>query len=172
MNLRILVLKTDKLSTFLRPASNLLHSIIADGKSDFLKKLWLILRRGMFSGFLVKYNLPVTGINLKKYWDAHYLRLSKVVKYSVQGRTRSDLKPSYWYILFFEELLLAFQNPWRHNLVNKQIQYTYCPILLVKTSHACYIELILVFHGKSYYGFGCIEYLHNQGVVYQRLSMW
>ena len=67
MNLRILVLKTDKLSTFLRPASNLLHSIIADGKSDFLKKLWLILRRGMFSGFLVKYNLPVTGIKLKKY---------------------------------------------------------------------------------------------------------
>ena len=21
-----------------------------------------------------------------------------------------------------------FQNPWRHNLVNKQLQYTYCPI--------------------------------------------
>ena len=26
------------------------------------------------------------------------------------------------------ERLGWFQNPWRYNLVNKQLQYTYCPI--------------------------------------------
>ena len=51
MNLRMLVLKYDKLSAFLRPGSNLFHSMIVDGKNEFLKKLWFALRRGIFSGF-------------------------------------------------------------------------------------------------------------------------
>ena len=51
MSLRMLVLKSDKLSAFLRPGSSLFHSIIVDGKNKFLKKLWFVLRRGMFSAF-------------------------------------------------------------------------------------------------------------------------
>ena len=64
MNLRILVLKSDKLSAFLRPGSNLFHSMIVDGKNEFLKKLWFVLRRGMFSAFLFKYNVRLTGIKI------------------------------------------------------------------------------------------------------------
>ena len=67
MNLRMLVLKYDKLSAFLRPGSNLFHSMIVDGKNEFLKKLWFVLRRGMFSTFLVGYNISLIGINLKRY---------------------------------------------------------------------------------------------------------
>ena len=57
MNLRILVLKSDKPSAFLRPGSNLFHSMIVDRKSEFLKKLWFVLRKGMFSSFLVEYSV-------------------------------------------------------------------------------------------------------------------
>ena len=49
MNLRTLVLKSDKLSAFLRPGSGLFHSMIVDRKNQFLKKLWCALRWGMFS---------------------------------------------------------------------------------------------------------------------------
>ena len=67
MNLRMLVLKSDKLSAFLRPGSSSFHSMIADGKNEFLKKLWFALRRGMFSAFLVGYNVGLTEIKLKIY---------------------------------------------------------------------------------------------------------
>ena len=67
MNLRILVLKSDKLSAFLRPGSNLFHSMIVDGKNEFLKKLWFVLRSGMFSAFLVWYNVGLAGIKIKRY---------------------------------------------------------------------------------------------------------
>ena len=67
MNLRMLVLKSDRLSAFLRPGSSSFHSMIVDGKNEFLKKLWFALRRGMFSGFLVGYNVGLTGIKLKRY---------------------------------------------------------------------------------------------------------
>ena len=66
MNLRILVLKSDKYSAFLRPESNLFHSMIVDGKNKFLKKLRFVLRRRMFSMFLVEYNISLTGIKLKR----------------------------------------------------------------------------------------------------------
>ena len=49
MNLRMLVLKSDKLSAFLRPGSNLFHSMIVDGKNGFLKKLWFVLKRRMYN---------------------------------------------------------------------------------------------------------------------------
>ena len=39
MNLRILDLKIDKISTFLRPGSTLFYSIIVDEKNGFFKKL-------------------------------------------------------------------------------------------------------------------------------------
>ena len=67
MNSRMLVLKSDKLSAFLRPGSSSFHSMIVDGKNEFLKKLWFALRRGMFSAFLVGYNVGLTGIKLKRY---------------------------------------------------------------------------------------------------------
>ena len=67
MNSRMLVLKSDKLSAFLRPGSTLFQSMIVDGKNEFLKKLWFALRRGMFSAFLVGYNVGLTGIKLKRY---------------------------------------------------------------------------------------------------------
>ena len=67
MNLRILVLKSGKLTAFLRPGSNLFYSMIVDGKNEFLKELWFVLRRGMFSAFLVGYNVRLTGIKLKRY---------------------------------------------------------------------------------------------------------
>ena len=66
MNLRMLVLKSDRLSAFLRPGSSSFHSIVVDGKNEFLKKLWFALR-GMFSGFLAGYNVGLTGIKLKRY---------------------------------------------------------------------------------------------------------
>ena len=66
MNLRILVLKSDKYSAFLRPEFNLFHSMIVDGKNKFLKKLRFVLRRRMFSVFLVEYNISLTGIKLKR----------------------------------------------------------------------------------------------------------
>ena len=62
MNLRMLVLKSDKLSAFLRPGPSLFHSRIVDGKNEFLKKLWFALRKGIFSAFLVGYNVGLTGI--------------------------------------------------------------------------------------------------------------
>ena len=67
MNVRMLVLKSNKLSAFLRPRSNLFHSMIVDGKNEFLQKLWFVLRRGTFSAFLVGYNVGLTGIKLKRY---------------------------------------------------------------------------------------------------------
>ena len=67
MNLRMLVFKNDKLSALLRPGSNLFHSMIVDGKNEVLKKLWSALRRGIFSTFLVGYNVGLIGIKLKRY---------------------------------------------------------------------------------------------------------
>ena len=46
MNLRILLLKTEKFSGFLRLGSRLFHSIIVDAKKRFLKKLCFMLTRG------------------------------------------------------------------------------------------------------------------------------
>ena len=48
-NFRILILKIPKLSAFKMAGSSLFHSIIADGKKLFLKKLCLILIRGVQS---------------------------------------------------------------------------------------------------------------------------
>ena len=67
MNLRMSVLKSDKLSVFLRPRVSSFHSMIVDGKNEFLKKLWFALGKGMFSAFLVGYNVGLTGSKLKRY---------------------------------------------------------------------------------------------------------
>ena len=65
--LKDISLKKRQLSAFLRPGSNLFHLMIVDGKNEFLKKLWFVLRRGMFSAVLVGYNVRLTGIILKRY---------------------------------------------------------------------------------------------------------
>ena len=55
INFRILFLKSIKLIEFLRVGSRLFHSMIVEGKKEFLKKLSLVLKQGMFSTFLVAY---------------------------------------------------------------------------------------------------------------------
>ena len=49
--------------------------MIVDGKNELLKKLWFVLRSGMFSAFLVGYNVSLTRIKFKVSDDVHYLRL-------------------------------------------------------------------------------------------------
>ena len=49
----ILLLKIPKLSAFQMARSNLFYSMVADGKKAFLKKLCLVLVRGIQSTFLV-----------------------------------------------------------------------------------------------------------------------
>ena len=51
-----------------RVGSKLFHSMIAEGKKEFLKKLCLILKQGMLSTFLVAYAWVFSGISLKRYW--------------------------------------------------------------------------------------------------------
>ena len=52
MELKIFDLKTKKLSDFLRLFSQLLYSIMVDGKKEFTKNLWFVVRRDMLSYFL------------------------------------------------------------------------------------------------------------------------
>ena len=58
MNLRILLLKTKKLSDFLRWGSRLFHSIIPDGKKEFLKKLCLCSQGEYYTYF----ELSITSV--------------------------------------------------------------------------------------------------------------
>ena len=53
--------------SFLRPGSNLFHSMIVDRKNEFLKKIWFALKSRMLSAFLVEYNVPPKRIKLKRY---------------------------------------------------------------------------------------------------------
>ena len=59
-------MKSTKLFEFRRIGSKLFHSMIAEGKKEFLKKLCLILKQGMLSTFLVAYTWVFSGISLKK----------------------------------------------------------------------------------------------------------
>ena len=47
--------------------SSLFHSLITDGKKEFLKKLCLTLKGVMLSEFLVVCNLLLLGVKLNKY---------------------------------------------------------------------------------------------------------
>ena len=67
MNFRILFLKSTKLFEFPRVGSKLLHSMIVEGKQEFLKKLCLILKQGMLLTFLVAYQCVFSGISSKRY---------------------------------------------------------------------------------------------------------
>ena len=48
-NLRVFLKKFLKLPTFRMLLSRLFHSTTAEGKNEFLKKLYLVLKRGVFS---------------------------------------------------------------------------------------------------------------------------
>ena len=66
MKLSIFSLKTEILLEFLRLGSKLFHSIIADGKKEFLKKLCFVLIRGILPTVLVAYGVLLTGMRLKR----------------------------------------------------------------------------------------------------------
>ena len=67
MKLSIFSLKTEILLEFLRLGFKLFHSIIADGKKEFLK-LCFVLIRGILPAVLVAYGVLLTGMRLKRYF--------------------------------------------------------------------------------------------------------
>ena len=62
MKLSIFSLKTEILLEFLRLGSKLFHSIITDGKKEFLKKLCFVLITGIWLSVLVAYDVHLTGM--------------------------------------------------------------------------------------------------------------
>lgn len=65
-NLSILFLKTIKVFEFRRLGSKLFHSMIVEVNMEFLKKLCLMLKKGMLSTFLVAYAWTCSDISFKK----------------------------------------------------------------------------------------------------------
>ena len=72
MKLSIFSLKTKILLESLRLGSKLFHSIIADGKKEFLKKLCFVLIRGILPTVLVAYDVLLTGMRLKRYFGCYF----------------------------------------------------------------------------------------------------
>ena len=66
MNSKILLLKIEKFSDFLRWGSRLFHSVMFDGKKEFLKKLCFVLTGEILCIFRVEYNKRLVGIKLNK----------------------------------------------------------------------------------------------------------
>ena len=66
MNLKILLLKIEKFSDFLRWGSRLFHSVMFDRKKEFLKKFFFVLIREILCIFRVEYNKRLVGIKLNK----------------------------------------------------------------------------------------------------------
>ena len=64
MKLSIFSLKTEILLEFLRLGSKFFHSIIADRKKEFLKKLCFFLISGILSTVLVAYRVLLAGMRL------------------------------------------------------------------------------------------------------------
>ena len=77
MKLSIFSLKTEILLEFLRLGSKLFHSIITDGKKEFLKKLCFVLIRGILLSVLVAYGVHLTGMRWKGILDVHFWKLYK-----------------------------------------------------------------------------------------------
>ena len=61
------VSEINKSFEFQRVGSKLFHSMTAEEKKEFLKKLCLTLKQGMLSTFLVAYACVFSGISLKRY---------------------------------------------------------------------------------------------------------
>ena len=73
MNLRILVLKTEKLSDFLKRRSKLFHSVMIDAK-ELLKKLRSVFRRRFLHIIEVQYNECLAGTKLKMYLGCSFFK--------------------------------------------------------------------------------------------------
>ena len=54
--------------------SKLFHSITADGKKEFLKKLCFVLIRGILPTVLVAYGVLLTRMRLKRYFGCSFLK--------------------------------------------------------------------------------------------------
>ena len=67
MNLRILLLKTEKFSGFLRLGSRLFHSIIVDGKKRLLKVVFYINKGDIMYISSRVYFERLVGIKLDRY---------------------------------------------------------------------------------------------------------
>ena len=95
MNLRILLLRTKK-SDFLRWGPSLSHSIMVDGKKEFLKKLCFIksFYKGILWIFRVEYNEHLVGIKLNRYLGFSFsktLQKSKAFYTSVEFEASTNL---------------------------------------------------------------------------------
>ena len=73
MNLRIFDIKILSVSELRMLESNLFHSIMVDGKHEFLKNWWFTLIEGILSAFLVQYGQLDCGIISKRYFGHWFL---------------------------------------------------------------------------------------------------
>ena len=102
-DLNILLLKTKKFSDFLRWGSRLFHSIMVDGKKEFLKNLCFVLTRGILCIFRIDYNKPLEGIKLTEHLGFSF---SKRQSSTHQRRSRRDSNPNSWQIFSFDVPLI------------------------------------------------------------------
>ena len=77
MKFKSVFLKIFKLSELRIFRSSLFHSITAEGKKEFRKKLCFTLNRGILLVFLVLYVLTEVGIILNRYFGHLYLKILK-----------------------------------------------------------------------------------------------
>ena len=88
--------------------------------------------------------------NLKDIEDVHYLRLYMKWKiFCINNEVEGTQNQVLDIFFLLKNFLLLLFRPGMH-----------------------YIIFILVFNGNSYYRFGRIEYLHNQGMVQQKPFIW
>ena len=81
MKFKSVFLEMFKLSELQIFMSSLLHSITAEGKKEFRKKLWFTLNRGILLVFLVLYVLTKVGIILNRCFGHLYEKLEKATQY-------------------------------------------------------------------------------------------
>ena len=106
MKFKSVFLKIFKLSELRIFRSSLFHSITAEGKKEFRKKLCFTLNRGILLVFLVLYVLTEVGIILNRYFGylypkilrkqhsfLHHLLFSKVSKFSSSYSFSLDAPP-------------------------------------------------------------------------------
>ena len=70
-------MKSTKLFGFGRVGSKLSHSMIVEGRKEFLKKQCLVLKQGMLSTFLVANAWVFSGISLKIYLGLFFVNFVK-----------------------------------------------------------------------------------------------
>ena len=110
LTLRILVLKAEKLSGFLKQGSKLFHSVMVSGNKFFLKKLCFVFRRGMLCTFRADYN-NITGVKQESSWrnicDSHFPRPYKKRQSPTPTSTSKGLQFQFLKDFFFWRTLIA-----------------------------------------------------------------